>query len=74
MNRKQFSFLNFYIFFNSSTYEPELRYACTPTKEDVFKLLVNLHENRNGKNGKTINFCNRKRPAKAIFTNIRFLG
>ncbi|XP_058987364.1 uncharacterized protein LOC131800597 [Musca domestica] len=59
---------------NRSTYEPELRYACTPTKEDVFKLLVNLHENRNGKNGKTINFCNRKRPAKAIFTNIRFLG
>ncbi|XP_013105464.2 uncharacterized protein LOC106085677 [Stomoxys calcitrans] len=59
---------------NRSTYEPELRYACTPTKEDVFKLLLNLHEDRNGKNGKTINFCNRKRPAKAIFTNIRFLG
>ncbi|TMW50595.1 hypothetical protein DOY81_004330 [Sarcophaga bullata] len=59
---------------NRSTYDPELRYACTPTKEDVFKLLVNLHENRNGKNGKTVNFCNRKRPAKAIFTNIRFLG
>ncbi|XP_075152742.1 uncharacterized protein LOC142226555 isoform X2 [Haematobia irritans] len=59
---------------HSSTYEPELRYACTPTKEDVFKLLLNLHEDRNGKNGKTINFCNRKRPAKAIFTNIRFLG
>ncbi|KAI8124833.1 hypothetical protein FF38_08874 [Lucilia cuprina] len=59
---------------NRSTYDPELRYACTPTKEDVFKLLVNLHENRNGKNGKTVSFCNRKRPAKAIFTNIRFLG
>uniref|UniRef100_A0A1B0AEP7 Uncharacterized protein n=1 Tax=Glossina pallidipes TaxID=7398 RepID=A0A1B0AEP7_GLOPL len=62
---------------NRSTYEPELRYACTPTKDDVFRLLVSLHENRNGRsarNGNTINFCNRKRPAKAIFTNIRFLG
>ncbi|KAI9585846.1 hypothetical protein GQX74_001693 [Glossina fuscipes] len=65
---------------NRNTYEPELRYACTPTKEDVFQLLVNLHENRNGRsarnarNGNTITFCNRKRPAKAIFTNIRFLG
>ncbi|XP_037961118.1 uncharacterized protein LOC119690184 [Teleopsis dalmanni] len=59
---------------NRSTYEPELRYACTPTKEDVFKLLVNLHENRKGNHSKTVNFCNRKRPAKAIFTNIRFLG
>lgn len=59
---------------NRSTYEPELRYACTPTKEDVFKLLMNLHENRKGNHSKTVNFCNRKRPAKAIFTNIRFLG
>uniref|UniRef100_A0A1B0GCI3 Uncharacterized protein n=1 Tax=Glossina morsitans morsitans TaxID=37546 RepID=A0A1B0GCI3_GLOMM len=65
---------------NRNTYEPELRYACTPTKDDVFRLLVNLHENRNGRsarktrNSNTINFCNRKRPAKAIFTNIRFLG
>ncbi|XP_036329543.1 uncharacterized protein LOC118741676 [Rhagoletis pomonella] len=59
---------------NRSTYEPELRYACTPSKEDVFKLLMNLHENRKGNHSKTVNFCNRKRPAKAIFTNIRFLG
>uniref|UniRef100_A0A1A9W1U3 Uncharacterized protein n=1 Tax=Glossina brevipalpis TaxID=37001 RepID=A0A1A9W1U3_9MUSC len=59
---------------NRNTYDPELRNACTPTKDDVFKLLVHLHENRNGRNGNTINFCNRKRPARAIFTNIRFLG
>ncbi|XP_055853067.1 uncharacterized protein LOC129916891 [Episyrphus balteatus] len=57
-----------------SNYEPEIRYACTPSKEDVFKLLVGLHENRNGNQHKTVHFCNRKRPAKAIFTNIRFLG
>ncbi|XP_055920611.1 uncharacterized protein LOC129952178 [Eupeodes corollae] len=57
-----------------SSYEPEIRYACTPSKEDVFKLLVGLHENRNGNQHKTVHFCNRKRPAKAIFTNIRFLG
>ncbi|XP_032595216.1 uncharacterized protein LOC6566829 isoform X2 [Drosophila grimshawi] len=59
---------------NRGKYEPELRYACTPSKEDIFKLLVNLHENRKGNHSKTVNFCNRKRPAKAVFTNIRFLG
>ncbi|XP_034100372.1 uncharacterized protein LOC117565396 isoform X2 [Drosophila albomicans] len=59
---------------NRNNYEPELRYACTPSKEDIFKLLVNLHENRKGNHSKTVNFCNRKRPAKAVFTNIRFLG
>ncbi|XP_017060370.1 uncharacterized protein LOC108100813 isoform X2 [Drosophila ficusphila] len=59
---------------NRGNYEPELRYACTPSKEDIFKLLVNLHENRKGNHSKTVNFCNRKRPAKAVFTNIRFLG
>ncbi|XP_017835227.1 uncharacterized protein LOC108594533 isoform X3 [Drosophila busckii] len=58
----------------NSNYEPELRYACTPSKEDIYKLLVNLHENRKGNHSKTVNFCNRKRPAKAVFTNIRFLG
>ncbi|XP_023032427.1 uncharacterized protein LOC6643866 isoform X1 [Drosophila willistoni] len=58
----------------NSNYEPELRYACTPSKEDIFKLLMNLHENRKGNHSKTVNFCNRKRPAKAVFTNIRFLG
>ncbi|KRF85632.1 uncharacterized protein [Drosophila virilis] len=59
---------------NRGNYEPELRYACTPSKEDIFKLLVNLHENRKGNHSKTVNFCNRKRPAKVVFTNIRFLG
>ncbi|XP_055305748.1 uncharacterized protein LOC129570234 isoform X2 [Sitodiplosis mosellana] len=58
----------------SRTYESESRYLCVPSREDVFKLLVGLHENRNGNNHKTVHFCNRKRPAKAIFTNIRFLG
>lgn len=58
----------------SSRYEAESRYLCVPSREDVFKLLVGLHENRNGNNQKTVHFCNRKRPAKAIFTNIRFLG
>ncbi|BFF95685.1 uncharacterized protein DMAD_13035 [Drosophila madeirensis] len=58
----------------NSNYEPELRYACTPSKEDILKLLINLHENRKGNHSKTVNFCNRKRPAKAVFTNIRFLG
>ncbi|CAD7079324.1 unnamed protein product [Hermetia illucens] len=56
------------------TYEADTRYLCVPTREDVFKLLVGIHENRNGNHQKTVSFCNRKRPAKAIFTNIRFLG
>ncbi|XP_064537317.1 uncharacterized protein LOC135427671 isoform X2 [Drosophila montana] len=59
---------------NRGNYEPELRFACTPSKEDIFKLLVNLHENRKGNHSKTVNFCHRKRPAKVVFTNIRFLG
>ncbi|XP_049287854.1 uncharacterized protein LOC125766178 [Anopheles funestus] len=58
----------------SRTYDAEARYLCVPSREDVFKLLVGLHENRIGNHQKTVNFCNRKRPAKAIFTNIRFLG
>lgn len=55
-------------------YEAESRYLCVPSKDDVFKLLVGLHESRNGNMQRVVNFCNRKRPAKAIFTNIRFLG
>lgn len=55
-------------------YEADTRYQCVPTRDDVFKLLVGLHENRSGNHKKTVSFCNRKRPAKAIFTNIRFLG
>ncbi|XP_055546963.1 uncharacterized protein LOC129731180 isoform X2 [Wyeomyia smithii] len=58
----------------SRTYDADARYLCVPSRDDVFKLLVGLHENRIGNHQKTINFCNRKRPAKAIFTNIRFLG
>lgn len=55
-------------------YESEQRYMCVPSRDDVFKLLVGLHDNRKGNHNRTVNFCNRKRPAKAIFTNIRFLG
>ncbi|KXJ80088.1 hypothetical protein RP20_CCG026856 [Aedes albopictus] len=58
----------------SRTYDADARYLCVPSREDIFKLLVGLHENRTGNHQRTINFCNRKRPAKAIFTNIRFLG
>ncbi|KAL1458441.1 hypothetical protein WDU94_008595 [Cyamophila willieti] len=47
---------------------------CTPSREDVMQLLVALHEARGGANGRTVNFCNRKRPATSIFTNIRFIG
>jgi hypothetical protein len=55
-------------------YEDAGRYMCNPTREDVFQLLVALHDARQGNIRRTVNFCNRKRPASAIFTNIRFLG
>lgn len=58
----------------SRTYDADARYLCVPSRDDIYKLLVGLHENRTGNHQRTINFCNRKRPAKAIFTNIRFLG
>ncbi|KAG8255931.1 hypothetical protein J6590_080393 [Homalodisca vitripennis] len=48
-------------------------YICNPSRDDVFQLLVALHEAKNGKE-RTVHFCNRRRPARAIFTNIRFLG
>ncbi|XP_046736789.1 uncharacterized protein LOC124405708 [Diprion similis] len=50
------------------------RYLCTPTREDVFQLLVALHDARQGNKSKTVNFCKRRRPAGTVFTNIRFLG
>jgi hypothetical protein len=55
-------------------YEDAGRYMCNPTREDVFQLLVALHDARQGNTKRIVNFCNRKRPASAIFTNIRFLG
>ncbi|XP_063235865.1 uncharacterized protein LOC134538433 [Bacillus rossius redtenbacheri] len=50
------------------------RYMCNPSREDVFQLLVALHAARAGDTRRTVSFCNRRRPASAIFTNIRFLG
>ncbi|KAJ8969682.1 hypothetical protein NQ317_006651 [Molorchus minor] len=58
----------------NSRYEPGNRFLCTPSKEDVYRLLVALHEARQGNRNRVVNFCNRKRPAYTIFTNIRFLG
>jgi hypothetical protein len=55
-------------------YADASQYMCNPTREDVFQLLVALHEARDGNFGRTVNFCNRKRPASSVFTNIRFLG
>ncbi|XP_031343149.1 uncharacterized protein LOC116170786 [Photinus pyralis] len=54
-------------------YDAENRYMCQPSKDDVFRLLVALHDARQG-NSRTVNFCNRRRAATAVFTNIRFLG
>ncbi|XP_030767861.1 uncharacterized protein LOC115891523 [Sitophilus oryzae] len=56
----------------NNRYEPA--YMCIPKKDDVFRLLVALHSERNGKRGQLVDFCNRKRPASLVFTNIRFVG
>ncbi|XP_026469885.1 uncharacterized protein LOC113373826 [Ctenocephalides felis] len=52
---------------------PTRRYICTPTREDIFKLLVALQEMRREGPQKSINFCNLERSTGAIFTNIRLL-
>ncbi|XP_045470659.1 uncharacterized protein LOC123677953 [Harmonia axyridis] len=57
-----------------SRYDAENRYLCLPSKDEVFNLLVALHKTRQGKRGQRVNFCNRKRLAGAVFTNLRFLG
>ncbi|XP_046404287.1 uncharacterized protein LOC124169671 [Ischnura elegans] len=58
----------------TTTSDSRGRYMCNPTREDIFQLLVALHEAREGNSRRIVNFCNRKRPASAIYTNIRFLG
>uniref|UniRef100_A0A336M2P2 CSON010652 protein n=1 Tax=Culicoides sonorensis TaxID=179676 RepID=A0A336M2P2_CULSO len=56
------------------SYDPDTRYMCTPSRDEIFRLLVGLHETHKGNERKLVNFCNRRRPAKTVFTNIRFLG
>nr|XP_023027232.1 uncharacterized protein LOC111515237 [Leptinotarsa decemlineata] len=55
-------------------YDPDSRFVCSPTKDEVHRLLVALHESRYGNRNLAVDFCNRKRPAYAVFTNIRYLG
>jgi hypothetical protein len=68
------NFNNFLFLSNPCSYEPDSKYMCVPSRKDVMQLLLNIHNQRNGDRQKDVSFCNRKRPAKAIFTNIRFLG
>ncbi|XP_050307095.1 uncharacterized protein LOC126743887 isoform X2 [Anthonomus grandis grandis] len=53
-------------------YEPA--YMCIPGKDDIYRLLVALHGERDGPRGQLVDFCNRKRPASFVFTNIRYVG
>ncbi|CAL4144259.1 unnamed protein product [Meganyctiphanes norvegica] len=49
--------------------------VCTPNRHEVLKLLVALHEARQGRNmDKLIELCNRSSNAAMVDTNIRFLG
>lgn len=56
------------------SYDPDQYNMCNPSREDVIQLLVGLHRAKEGDLGRTIQFCNRKRPASSVFTNIRFIG
>ncbi|KAF6214447.1 hypothetical protein GE061_009190 [Apolygus lucorum] len=58
---------------NGRVYDPD-SYLCSPTRDDVFQLLMALHEARSGNLDKTVSFCNRRRPARAILTSMRFIG
>ncbi|VEN52525.1 unnamed protein product [Callosobruchus maculatus] len=57
----------------NSRYDPE-NFICNPSKEEVYELLMALHEARHGYREKVIDFCSRKRPAFNVYTNIRYLG
>lgn len=59
---------------NTCSYENP-KYNCKPSKEEVVKLLIALHNYQNGnKQRKVVRFCKRDRPLGNIITNIRFLG
>ncbi|XP_043270947.1 uncharacterized protein [Venturia canescens] len=49
-------------------------YVCTPTRDDIFQLLIALHDLRQGEKSQHINFCNRRRTTRTLLTHMRFLG
>lgn len=49
-------------------------YVCNPSRHDVYNLLLALHDSQMGNTDRVVTFCNRRRPARTIFTNMRFLG
>ncbi|XP_015115615.1 uncharacterized protein LOC107040176 isoform X2 [Diachasma alloeum] len=57
-----------------NTYDYDSTHLCTPSREDVYQLLVALHDVRQGNKSRTVHYCNRRRPVNTVFTNIRFLG
>uniref|UniRef100_A0A0C9RZ37 PpnK_1 protein n=1 Tax=Fopius arisanus TaxID=64838 RepID=A0A0C9RZ37_9HYME len=57
-----------------NTYDYDSAHLCTPSREDVYQLLVALHDVRQGNKSRTVQYCNRRRPVNTVFTNIRFLG
>lgn len=67
-------FFYYYYYRSRKGLEYESIYLCKPSREDVFKLLVALHDVRQGNKTRTVKFCKRERPINTVFTNIRFLG
>ncbi|KAK8738946.1 hypothetical protein OTU49_003755 [Cherax quadricarinatus] len=58
-----------------TTSRKEAYQVCTPSRHEVIRLLVALHEARQGRNmNKIIHLCNRQTNAADVDTNIRFLG
>ncbi|XP_014219207.1 uncharacterized protein LOC106647378 [Copidosoma floridanum] len=52
---------------------PDFDIICSPSRNEIVKLLSVLHNTRNG-NKVFVDFCSRRRPTNAVYTNIRFLG
>ncbi|XP_033212228.1 uncharacterized protein LOC117169827 [Belonocnema kinseyi] len=50
------------------------QYLCTPSKKEVYELLVALHSARQGSKPERLHFCNRHRQPGIVFSNLRFLG
>ncbi|CAG9862823.1 unnamed protein product [Phyllotreta striolata] len=56
-------------------YNPENPFICYPSKYEIHNLIMALHNTRySGYKSPSVDFCNRKRPAHTILTNMHFSG
>nr|CAI5847598.1 unnamed protein product [Callosobruchus analis] len=56
-----------------SRYDPET-FICSPSKEEVYYLLVALHDARQGYKHRVVDVCNRIGHAHTVLHNMRYIG